>query len=165
MSRSEVILLAGQRRAVQFDMSTQHSTCYLDTFIAVAPDSPATAAAVPPTRSGAEPSVAGLTHAMITAEPYGHTSDDVIFTVWADRRSVPEAGREAARADFFSTGQACLRSSDLGKRYGWGVHSDSQGRVALYALDSPEYAAFATGTSPLDGRPVAVKAAMRSRRG
>lgn len=146
-------------------MPTQHTTDYLDTFIAVAPDATATTATVPPTRAGADPSIPARTYALIAAEPYGHTSDDVIFTVWADRRGVPEAEREASRADFFSTGRACLRSSDLGKRYGWGVHSDGGGRVALYALDGPEYAAFAAGTSPLDGRPVAVKAAMRSRRG
>jgi len=26
------------------------------------------------------------------------------------------------------------------KRYGWGVHSDSNGRIALYAVESDEYA-------------------------
>ncbi len=146
-------------------MPTQHTTCDVDTFIAVAPDSTATAATVPPTRADGDPNIAARTYALIAAEPYLHTSDDVIFTVWADRRGIPEAEREAARADFFSTGKACLRSSDLGKRYGWGVHSDSAGRVALYALNSPEYLEFAAGTSPQDGRPVAVKAAMRSPRG
>lgn len=142
----------------------QHTTCYFDTFIAVAPDSVATTGLTPPTREGAEPSVAARTYAMIAGAPYQFTSDEVIFTVWADRRGVPEAEREAAWAEFFSKGQACLRSSDLGKRYGWGVHSDTQGRVALYAIDSPQYARFAAGVSATDGRPVEVKAAMRSRR-
>ncbi len=27
---------------------------------------------------------------------------------------------------FFSKGQPCLRASDLGKKYGWGIHSDSE---------------------------------------
>jgi hypothetical protein len=142
----------------------QHTTCYFDTFITVAPDSAAETGLTPPVRDGAEPSVAARTFAMIATAPYAFTSDDVVFTVWADRRGVPAAEREAARAEFFSKGQACLRSSDLGKRYGWGVHSDTEGRVALYAIDSPEYARFAAGLSAIDGRPVEVKAAMRSRR-
>ncbi len=141
-----------------------HSTCYFDTFITVAPDSQATTGLTPPIRDGVDPSVAARTYAMIAAAPYAFTSDDVIFTVWADRRDIPEAEREAARAEFFSKGQACLRSSDLGKRYGWGVHSDAEGRVALYAIDSAEYAQFAAGRSPIDEGPVTVTAAMRSRR-
>jgi hypothetical protein len=100
---------------------------------------------------------------MIATAPYKHTSDDVIFTVWADRRDVPAADREAARAEFFSKGQACLRASDLGKRYGWGVHSDAEGRVALVGVGTPEYDAFAAGSTP-DGQPVMVTRAMKSKR-
>jgi hypothetical protein len=58
-----------------------------------------------------------------------------------------------------------MRSSDLGKRYGWGVHADENGRIALYAVDSTEYAALAAGVSPFDGSTVAVTRAMRSSRG
>jgi Family of unknown function (DUF6157) len=46
------------------------------------------------------------------------------------------------RAVFFSKGQACLRASPLVKQYGWGVHHDAKGRVALIAAESPEYAAL-----------------------
>lgn len=52
-------------------MPTKHTTCYVDTFIAVAPDSTATAATVPPTRAGGEPSIAARTDALIAAEPTG----------------------------------------------------------------------------------------------
>ena len=79
----------------------------------------------------------------------------------ADRAGIPEADRPAARAEFFS--RACLRSSDLGKRDGWGLHHDAEGRVALVAVDSPEYAAFAPGRTP-GGGSVSVTAAMRSSR-
>ncbi|MDP3209621.1 MAG: DUF6157 family protein [Rhodoglobus sp.] len=138
-----------------------HSTNYFDTFITVAPDSAAVEASVPPER--ATPSVAERTFRMIADNPYCFTSDDVIFTVWADRNEVPEAARPNARADFFSKGQPCLRSSDLGKRYGWGVHSDAEGRVAIVGLASPEYAALAAGSTP-DGGAVTVTSAMRSKR-
>ncbi|MDI6098845.1 DUF6157 family protein [Actinoplanes sp. NEAU-A12] len=138
-----------------------HSTNYVNTFIQVAEDCTAVAASVPPERATA--SVAELTFRMIAEAPYQHTSDDVVFTVWADRRGVPEADRAAAREQFFAKGQPCLRSSDLGKRYGWGFHFDAAGRVALMPVGSAEYARLAAGQAP-DGTPVSVTRAMRSRR-
>ncbi len=142
-------------------MATTHTTNYVDTFIAVAPDSSAHGATEPAAR--ATPSVAELTYRMIAEHPYAHTSDDVIFTIWADRRGITAEHRASARAEFFSKGQPCLRSSDLGKRYGWGVHADSESRVALVPLASAEYAAFEAGATP-DGTPVTVTRAMRSSR-
>ncbi|MCU1418053.1 MAG: hypothetical protein JWP32_2227 [Schumannella sp.] len=139
-----------------------HTTNYFDTFIAVAPDTSALQAMVPPARTKA--SVAELTYRLIAENPYRHTSDDVIFTVWADRGDIPEARRLSAREEFFSHGQPCLRSSDLGKRYGWGVHSNAEGRVALVPLGSVEYERFASGATP-EGVAVAVQQAMRSSRG
>lgn len=142
-------------------MGLMHSTNYFNTFIEVAEDCPAAAASVPPERATA--SVAELTFRMISEAPYRHTSDDVVFTVWADRRGVPEADRDQAREQFFAKGQPCLRASDLGKRYGWGLHCDAGGRVALVPVGSDEYARLAAGHAP-DGTPVAVVRAMRSRR-
>lgn len=138
-----------------------HTTNYFDTFIAVAEDSAAAEATVPPSRATA--SVAELTHRLIAENPYRFTSDDVIFTVWAERQGIADADRDAAREEFFSKGQPCLRSSDLGKRYGWGVHSDAEGRVALVPLGSAEYERLASGQTG-DGSVVIVKRAMRSRR-
>jgi hypothetical protein len=145
-------------------MADEHSTCYFDTFITVAPDGAAASGAEPVSRDSAAPSVAARTYALITAAPYHYTSDEVIFAVWADRHGIADDKRTAARADFFSKPQACLRSSDLGKRYGWGIHHDSAGRVALYACGTPEYDSFAAGISPLDGAAVTVRPALRSRR-
>jgi hypothetical protein len=141
--------------------TTTHTTNYVDTFIAVAEDSTAAGAVVPPERTPA--SIAERTFRMIAENPYRFTSDDVLFTVWAERRGIAEEDRDAARAEFFSKGQACLRASDLGKRYGWGVHSDAEGRVALVGLGSREYAEFEAGATPT-GEPVTVTRAMRSSR-
>ncbi|MEU4420832.1 DUF6157 family protein [Actinoplanes sp. NPDC024001] len=138
-----------------------HSTDYVNTFIMVAADSAAASASVPPQR--ATPSVAERTFRMIAEAPYRYTSDDVIFTVWADRQDLPEASRAAARETFFAKGQPCLRSSDLGKRYGWGIHCDAHGRVALAAVGSAEYDQLAAGRAP-DGTAVTVTRAMRSSR-
>ncbi|MEJ7677002.1 MAG: DUF6157 family protein [Segetibacter sp.] len=43
---------------------------------------------------------------------------------------------------FFSKGQPCFRSSPLPKRYGWGVHSDHEGKMAIFAVESDEYKNF-----------------------
>lgn len=128
------------------------TTNYYNTFIAVAPDSAARCGIEPPGRPE-KPSVAARTFRMIASAPYRHTSDDVIFTVYADRNGIAEADRPSAREQFFSKGQPCLRSSDLGKRYGWGIHSDADGRVALCAVDSPEYECFVSGTVPKTSAP------------
>ena len=36
-----------------------------------------------------------------------------------------------------------MRASGLGKRFGWGVHADAEGRVAIYAVDGKRYQALA----------------------
>lgn len=115
---------------------------YYDTFIEVAADCPVSTAEVPSSR-GHEPSVPALQYDLIANNPYRYTQEDVLFTVHATRKSIPRAEWPAEREKFFSKGQACLRSSSLGKRYGWGIHCDSEGRVALFAVESKEYKAFA----------------------
>lgn len=129
----------------------------VDTFIAVAGDCAVRRGTPPPVRED-NPSVAARAYQMIADHPYEYTSADVIFSVYADRNGIPERDRPAARARFYSRGQACLRSSDLGKRYGWGIHADAHGRIALYGVDTPEYARFAQGDD------VTVTRAMNSRR-
>jgi hypothetical protein len=133
-----------------------HTTNYVATFIEVAEDSPADHAIEPPARD--EPTIAQLHYELISSRPYELTSDDVLFETYARRAGVPEDERDAARTAFFSKGRACLRSSPLGKRYGWGIHHDADGRVALVARDSDEYARLAADAD------IAHAKAMRSRR-
>ncbi|MGB3329843.1 MAG: DUF6157 family protein [Thermomicrobiales bacterium] len=116
----------------------KHTTNYTQTLIATAEDSVAERGTVPPQKLE-NPSIAYRTWEKIASAPYEHTSDDVIFGVWADRKGIPAGERDAARAEFFSKGQACLRASDLGKKYGWGIHHDEEGRIALYGVESDEY--------------------------
>lgn len=142
-------------------MAKQHTTHYVDTFIAVAADCPASEGTPP--RVTATRSVALRTFELLRDEPYVHISDDVVFGVYADRNSIAKRDRPKARRAFFSKGQACLRASALGKRYGWGIHFDSQGRIALHGAETAEYRELAKGRAP-DGRAVTVKQAMRSAR-
>ena len=79
---------------------------------------------------------------MLNKHPYTYTSDDVLFQVYVIKNQVPKAELKSAREQFFSKGQACFRSSPLTKRYGWGVHSDTNGRIAIYPLGSAEYEAY-----------------------
>ena len=118
-----------------------HTTNYVDTFIELAEDSPVTAAQEPPVKE--VPTVAQLHYELIAQAPYALTSDDVVFETHARRAGIAAAERDAARQRFFAKGQPCLRSSPLGKRYGWGVHSDAEGRVALVPAGSDEYARLA----------------------
>ncbi|WP_421735089.1 DUF6157 family protein [Cellulomonas sp.] len=130
---------------------------YTSTFISVAPDTSAVA--------GVEPvgsTIAAATFSLIASAPYALRSSDVIFRVWASRHGV-SADSPDEWAAFYATPHACLRSSDLGKRYGWGIHADADGRLAVYAVGSSEYAALADGVAP-DGSTVVVRAAMRSSR-
>ena len=140
-----------------------HSTNYSNTFIAIAPDSEATRGTPPPERTKA--TVAALQYALIRDHPYELTSDDVLFSVYAERMGIRAEQRPAMRRAFFEKPQACLRSSDLAKKYGWGIHSDAEGRVALYGVETREYRQLSKGESLGRGAgPVTVKPAMRSRR-
>lgn len=125
---------------------TAHTTNYINTFIEIAEDCPAKTAEVPPKKNGAQ-TAASLQFDMIYDHPYKFTSDDVIFNVYAQKNEIAASEKKAEREKFFSKGQPCMRSSALGKRYGWGVHSDDKGRVALLAVDSKEYQKLAKDKS------------------
>jgi hypothetical protein len=116
------------------------TTNYYNTFIEIAEDCPISAAEIPPVK-GENLSVANLQFDMIMANPYKYTSDEVLFTIYAQRNGV-DGNLEQERAAFFSKGQACLRASPLAKRYGWGIHHDVEGKVALFPAESVEYQQF-----------------------
>jgi hypothetical protein len=133
---------------------TEMSTNYSDTLILVSPDCPRSIAEIPE-KAG---SIAALQHELLARSPYAITSDDLLFEVYARRHEVAQDERAAARAAFFSKPQACLRCSPLPKQFGWGIHHDSDGHIALIAVESPEYARLSKGDA---GKTVP---AMRSKR-
>jgi hypothetical protein len=133
------------------------TTNYHNTFITVADDCPVAAAEIPKARGG-EKTVAMLQYEMIKDNPYRYTSDDVIFQVHASRKGIKEKDLKKERDLFFSKGQPCLRSSPLTKRYGWGVHCNEKGEIALYEVESPEYRRY------LNSKAVKVVKAMRSKK-
>lgn len=115
---------------------------YIDTFISVAPDTTAKTGTVPPARDAAK-SIARLEFELISARPHAYTQEEVQFAVHLQRRGI-RADELATRrtelwSEFFSKPMACMRCSPLPKSYGWGLHFDGAGRVALVAMDSAEY--------------------------
>jgi Family of unknown function (DUF6157) len=137
-------------------------TMYTNTFIQVAPDSPAISAIVPEVK-GESKTVAVVEHELLSNHPYTFSNEELIFEVHVRRQGLSEDDVKARRQELwdelFSKSHACMRASSLTKRYGWGVHYDERGKMALVALGSDEYQQFARDT---DGLKLLV--AMRSKR-
>lgn len=115
-----------------------HTTNYVSTFIEIAPDSPTQVGQVPPLK-GKSKTVANIEFDMLSQQPYRYTSDDVLFQVFAEKNDLMESEYQEARERFFSKGQPCFRASPLTKRYGWGVHSDKDGKIAIYGAETTDY--------------------------
>ncbi|AEA45839.1 DUF6157 family protein [Fluviicola taffensis] len=118
-----------------------HTTNYFDTFIAVADDCPSGNGEIPPVKENGK-TIANLQVELLSKNPYKYTSDDVLFQVFADRNELVQSEYIEARTQFFSKGQPCFRASALTKRYGWGVHFDKEGKMALFGSESEEYKQF-----------------------
>jgi len=116
----------------------QHTTNYFDTLIEVSNDCKASAGQIPALKNDKK-TIAYRQFALVSKNPYKFTSDDVLFQVHADKNDLTESEYKAAREQFFSKGQACFRASPLIKQFGWGLHSDSNGKVALYGRETEEY--------------------------
>jgi len=125
------------------------STNYTNTLITASSDSPVSAGTVPEKPQ----TVAAIQHELVSARPYALTSDDLLHAVHRAR------GGAKSREEFFATPQACLRASPLVKQFGWGIHNDAEGRIALVGMETGEY------RSLLDDSAVVKTAGMRSKRG
>lgn len=115
---------------------------YVSTFIAVAPDTAAKTGTAPFERSDKK-SIAQLEYELISGKPYTFTQEEVQFSVHVQRQGIPATELNAKRkqlwSEFFSKPMACMRASPLPKSYGWGLHFDAEGKVALVAMEGPEY--------------------------
>lgn len=134
-----------------------HTTNYTDTFIEVADDCPAEVGVEPPVKDDKK-SVAAMQFELLKNSPYKYTSDEVFFQVYAERNDLTENELPTEKEKFFSKGQPCFRASPLAKRYGWGIHSDANGKVALYGVDTEEYENFSKSKN------LQIVKAMRSKR-
>lgn len=118
-----------------------HTTNYFDTFIEVAEDTKVTCGTIPSSK-GDNKTVAELQYDLLHNNPYKFTSDDIFFQVFANRNDLTAQEYEAARKTFFSKGQPCFRASPLTKTYGFGVHANKEGKVAIFGMETSEYEEF-----------------------
>ena len=118
-----------------------HTTNYKNTLITIAEDSKERSGTIPTEKNGKK-TIAIMQYELLKNAPYKYTSDDVLFAVYATRNEIEPKEQSEARTAFFSKGQACFRASPLPKQYGWGVHSNKDGKIAIYAAGSKEYEAL-----------------------
>jgi hypothetical protein len=111
---------------------------YYNALIEVAEGCAATIAKVPQTKDGKKTKPV-LEYEMIAEHPYQYTEEDIAFETYATMHDVPKADWPQERRQFLSQDQACLRVSALGKRYGWGIYNNAEGKTALVAVESAEY--------------------------
>ncbi len=134
-----------------------HTTNYQNTFIEVAEDCPAAVGEMPPMK-GDTKTVANIQFDLVRQNPYQFSSDDVFFQVYAERNDLIDSELASAREHFFSKGQPCFRASPLTKRYGWGVHSNAEGKIAIYGCETSDYQRL------VEDQTLKVVKAMKSRR-
>lgn len=118
-----------------------HTTNFINAFIEVSEDCPATKAKVPEEKNGKK-TIASLEYEIIKQHPYKFTSDDVLFQVYAERNNIIQQNLKEEKEKFFSRGQACFRASPLTKAYGWGIHNNEDAKIALYGIGTKEYEKF-----------------------
>ncbi|QRG66830.1 DUF6157 family protein [Brevibacillus choshinensis] len=120
-----------------------------NTFVQVAQDCPVTVGVIPPTKPDAKPSIHAIQYELLSASPYFFTLEDLIYEVYIRHKDIPREQVElqgaTIRAALFQKSHPCMRASMLPKKFGWGVHYDHEGRLALYGMETEEYRKLASG--------------------
>ncbi|MFC4776050.1 DUF6157 family protein [Paenibacillus sp. GCM10023252] len=123
---------------------------YYNTFIKVAPDSEAVCGLVPPDKKNGR-TKASIEYELASAHPYGYTQEELLYELHVRHKGITQEELDAKgtqlRDEFYQKPTACLRASTLAKKYGWGIHFNEEGKLALVAVDSPEYEQYAQDES------------------
>lgn len=134
---------------------------YTDTLIQIAPDSAVTNS-VMPVAKGDKKTIHLIQYELLSQHPYQLTHEDLVYEVYVRQKGLSDDELAARgveiRAELLSKEHPCLRASALTKKYGWGAHYNSEGKIALYPVESSEYQQFCE-----DGATKLLKA-MRSKR-
>ncbi|RUT29909.1 hypothetical protein EJP77_13945 [Paenibacillus zeisoli] len=136
---------------------------YTNTFIIVSADCPVITSTVP-VSSRAKKTAYEIEFDLLSRNPYRYNEKELIYEIHIRHKDL-DASYVTSHADeiweeLFRKPHPCLRASQLPKKFGWGIHYNEEGRIALYGIDSDEYQAF---LEPGEGKPTLVPA-MRSRR-
>ena len=99
---------------------------------------PTKQAQVPPARGGKK-TRAAVEYEILVKHPYSHTEEDIAFETYAVLHEIPNDIWAKERKKFLSKGHPHLRVSPLAKRYGWGIHNNVAGKIAMIAVESLRY--------------------------
>ncbi|MEK4013737.1 DUF6157 family protein [Peribacillus sp. FSL M8-0224] len=111
---------------------------YKNTLITISEDSKVSSAKVPVIKNG-KLTIAYIEHDLINNNPYKFTQEDVQFKTYLIKNQLEAENAAELREQFFSKSKACFRASPLVKNYGWGIHYNNQGKVAIYDVNSEMY--------------------------
>ncbi|MEI2469301.1 DUF6157 family protein [Peribacillus frigoritolerans] len=111
---------------------------YKNTLITISEDSKVSSAKVPVIRNE-KPTIAYIEHDLINNNPYKFTQEDVQFKTYLIKNQMEAENAAELREQFFSKSKACFRASPLVKNYGWGIHNNNQGKIAIYDVNSEMY--------------------------
>jgi hypothetical protein len=136
---------------------------YYNTFITVAPDCPEERGKVPQDKKDGR-TKPSIEYDLIANQPYGYTQEEILYEVHIRHKGIPQEELSARgtriRDEFFQKPMACMRASMLPKKFGWGIHFNAEGKVALVPMESPDYRLFVEG----EKGDITLLAAMRNKR-
>ena len=117
------------------------TTNYQNTFIEIAEDCNSKKGEIPLVKKAGK-TIANIQYDILSKNPYKYTSDEILFQCYLLKNEIKEKNLSELREQFFSKGQPCFRASPLTKQYGWGIHYDNNGKVAIYGCETDKYRAF-----------------------
>lgn len=111
---------------------------YYNTFIMASDDCPVASGTIPEARNGKR-AIACIQFDLLSGNPYQHTEEDFLFQTFLMQNHITEENLTSIRDEFFSKPKACLRASPLVKKYGWGLHYDAEGKIAMFGIETSQY--------------------------
>ncbi|MGC1274710.1 MAG: DUF6157 family protein [Planctomycetaceae bacterium] len=109
-----------------------------NTFILVAPDCHALRGVVPEAKRVPKPFPV-VQFEVLSDEPYRFSYAESLCEIHARQNGLGETPFDDDLVKLLLRKHPCPRTSALPKRYGWGIHVDGDGKLALVACDSAEY--------------------------
>lgn len=133
-------------------------------FVRVADDCPAETGVIPTQRRAEKPAHL-IQYELLSENPYHYTFEEQLFEVYIRHKgllgTLSEAELAATREELLSKNHPCMRASMLPKKYGWGVHYNEEGKIALYGMETGEYRTLLEAG---EAAKLELQAAMRSSR-
>lgn len=111
---------------------------YFNTFIVVSEDCAIKTGVIPEEKHGKK-TAASIQYELLSKSPYKYTQEDVLFQTYLIQNQLQGQEMEQLRIEFFSKPKACLRTSPLVKKYGWGLHFNDAGKIAIFGVETEEY--------------------------